>query len=60
MCKKVIKLDRDEIMRRLEGKAKKVLSILDGVYIIFSDKVELSYDEFLEINNTFKPMLGLT
>lgn len=59
MCKEVLKLSRDEIIRRLEGKAKKVLSILDGVYIIFNDKVEMSYDEFLEINNTFKPILGL-
>lgn len=59
MCKEVLKLSRDEIIRRLEGKVKKVSPILDGVYIIFNDKVEMSYDEFLEMNNTFKPILDL-
>lgn len=59
MYKEVLKLSRDEIIRRLEGKAKKVCPILDGVYIIFNNKVEMTYDEFLEMNNTFKPILDL-
>ncbi|MDO4691163.1 MAG: hypothetical protein Q4A58_07715 [Fusobacterium sp.] len=59
MYKEVLKLSRDEIIRRLEGKAKKVFPMLDGVYIIFNNKVEMTYDEFLEMNNTFKPILDL-
>lgn len=59
MCKEVIRLSRDEIIKRLEGKAQKVFSLLDGVYIIFSDKVEMSYEEFKEINDIYKPILGL-
>ncbi|MCF0162846.1 MAG: helicase [Fusobacterium necrophorum] len=59
MCKEVIRLSRDEIIKRLEGKAQKVFSLLDGVYIIFNDKVEMSYEEFKEMNDIYKPILGL-
>ncbi len=59
MCEELIKLSRDKIIKRLEGKVQKVVPLLDGVYIIFSDKSELPYEEFKEINDTFKLILGL-
>ena len=42
-----------------EGKAKKVLLLEKGIYIIFNDKVDISYEEFVEMNETFKPLLNL-
>ena len=30
-----------------------------GIYIIFDDKADLTYEEFVEMNSTFKPLLGL-
>ena len=55
---KLIKVSKEELLKRLEGKAKKVL-LERGIYIIFNDKVDISYEEFVEMNETFKPLLGL-
>jgi len=30
-----------------------------GIYIIFNDKADISYEEFVEMNETFKTLLGL-
>ena len=57
--KKLIKVPKEELLKRLEGKAKKVLLLEKGVYIIFNDKADISYEEFVEMNETFKPLLGL-
>ena len=57
--KKLIKVPKEELLKRLEGKAKKVLLLEKGIYIIFNDKADISYDEFVEMNETFKPLLGL-
>ena len=56
---KLIKVPKEELLKRLEGKAKKVLILEKGIYIIFNDKADISYDEFVEMNETFKPLLGL-
>lgn len=56
---KLIKVSKEELLKRLEGKAKKVLLLEKGVYIIFNDKADISYEEFVEMNETFKPLLGL-
>ncbi len=56
---KLIKVPKKELLKRLEGKAKKVLLLEKGVYIIFNDKADISYEEFVEMNETFKPLLGL-
>ena len=56
---KLIKVSKKELLKRLEGKAKKVLLLEKGVYIIFNDKADISYEEFVEMNETFKPLLGL-
>ena len=55
---KLIKVSKEELLKRLEGKAKKVL-LERGIYIIFNDKADISYEEFVEMNETFKPLLGL-
>jgi len=57
--KKLIKVPKEELLKRLEGKAKKVLLLEKGIYIIFNDKVDISYEEFVEMNETFKPLLNL-
>ena len=57
--KKLIKVSKEELLKRLEGKAKKVLLLEKGIYIIFNDKADISYEEFVEMNETFKPLLGL-
>ena len=56
---KLIKVPKEELLKRLEGKAKKVLILEKGIYIIFNDKADISYDEFIEMNETFRPLLGL-
>ena len=56
---KLIKVSKEELLKRLEGKAKKVLLLERGIYIIFNDKADISYEEFVEMNETFKPLLGL-
>ena len=57
--KKLIKVPKEERLKRLEGKAKKVLLLEKGIYIIFNDKADISYEEFVEMNETFKPLLNL-
>ena len=56
--KKLIKVPKEELLKRLEGKAKEVL-LEKGIYIIFNDKSDISYEEFVEMNETFKPLLNL-
>ena len=56
---KLIKVPKEELLKRLEGKAKKVLLLEKGIYIIFNDKADISYEEFVEMNETFKTLLGL-
>ena len=56
---KLIKVSKEELLKRLEGKAKKVLLLEKGIYIIFNDKADISYEEFVEMNETFKPLLNL-
>ena len=57
--KKLIKVPKEELLKRLEGKAKKVLLLEKGIYIIFNEKADISYEEFVEMNETFKPLLNL-
>ena len=56
---KLIKVPKEELLERLKGKAKGVLLLEKGIYIIFNDKADITYEEFVEMNNTFKPLLGL-
>ena len=56
---KLIKVPKEELLIKLKGKAKGVMLLEKGIYIIFNDKADITYEEFVEMNNTFKPLLGL-
>ena len=56
---KLIKVPKEELVERLKGKANEVLLLERGIYIIFNDKADITYEEFVEMNNIFKPLLGL-
>ena len=56
---KLIKILKEELLERIKGEAKGVLLLEKGIYIIFNDKADITYEEFVEMNNTFKPLLGL-
>ena len=56
---KLIKVPKEELVERLKGKANEVLLLEKGIYIIFNDKSDITYEEFVEMNNIFKPLLGL-
>jgi hypothetical protein len=60
LCKLALGYDRDEVIRRLQGKVPLVMPLMDGVYTVFSDNPDLTYEEFVAINDRFKPVLGLT
>ena len=44
----------EKLEQLYEGKAKKVLLLERGIYIIFNDKADISYEEFVERNNCWK------
>ena len=56
---KLIKVPKEELLEKLKGEAKGVMLLEKGIYIIFNDKADITYEEFVEMNNTFKPLLGL-
>ena len=56
---KLIKVPKEELLEKLKRKAKGVMLLEKGIYIIFNDKADITYEEFVEMNNTFKPLLGL-
>jgi hypothetical protein len=60
LCQRALGYDRDEVIRRLQGKVPLVMPLMDGVYTVFSDNPDLTYEEFVAINDRFKPVLGLT
>ena len=56
---KLIKIPKEELLEKLKGKANEVQLLEKGIYIIFNDKADITYEEFVEMNNIFKPLLGL-
>ena len=56
---KLIKIPKEELLIKLKNKAKGVLLLEKGIYIIFNDKADITYEEFVEMNNIFKPLMGL-
>jgi hypothetical protein len=59
LCQRALGYGRDEVIRRLEGQVPRVIPLKDGVYTVFNDDPNLSYEEFVAINDKFKPILGL-
>ena len=56
---KLIKIPKEELLEKLKGKANEVQLLEKGIYIIFNDKADITYEEFVEMNNIFKPLLRL-
>ena len=56
---KLIKISKEELLIKLKDIAKGVLLLEKGIYIIFNDKADITYEEFVEMNNIFKPLMGL-
>ena len=59
LCQRALGYGRDEVIRRLQGKVPRVEPLMDGVYVVFNDDPALSYEAFVQINECFKPLLGL-
>jgi hypothetical protein len=59
LCQRALGYDRDEVIRRLQGKVPLVMPLMDGVYTVFNDDSDLSYEEFADFNDRLKPVLGL-
>jgi hypothetical protein len=58
-CVRALGYDRDEVIRRLDGKVPLVRPLLDGVYCVLNDDPNISYDEYYAMNVTIKGLLDL-
>jgi hypothetical protein len=59
LCHRALGYGPEEVIARLEGVCPLVTPVLDGVYVVLNDDPRMTYDEYVEMNNTIKPMLGL-
>ncbi|MBK8158580.1 MAG: hypothetical protein IPK59_07360 [Rhodospirillaceae bacterium] len=59
LCQRALGFGRDEVIRRLNGKVSLVKPLMDGVYIVFNDNPDLTFEEFCAVNDRFKPILGI-
>ena len=59
LCERALGYGPEEVVRRLEGQVPQVRMLNDGVYTVFNDDKNLSFEDFLAFNDRFKPILGL-
>jgi hypothetical protein len=59
LCRKALGYGPDEVIRRLDGHVPLVRPLMDGVYTVFNDNTDLTFEEFCAFNDRFKPVLGL-
>jgi len=59
LCHKAMGFGRDEVISRLDGKVPLVKPLRHGVYVVFSDNPDLSFEEYCAYNERLKPILGL-
>ena len=59
LCQRALGYGRDEVIKRLSGKVPLVRPLMDGVYVVFSDNPDLTFEEFCAYNDRLKPVLGL-
>lgn len=59
LCQRALGYGRDEVIKRLTGKVPLVRPLMDGVYIVFNDNPDLTFEEFCAYNDALKPVLGL-
>ena len=59
VCRRAMGYSRDEVVKRLTGKVPLVKPLMDGVYVVFNDNPDLTFEEFCAYNDRLKPVLGL-
>lgn len=59
ICRRALGYGRDEVVERLTGKVPLVRPLMDGVYVVFNDNPDLTFEEFCAYNDRLKPVLGL-
>jgi hypothetical protein len=59
LCQRALGYGRDEVTKRLTGKVPLVQPLMDGVYVVFNDNPDLTFEEFCAYNDRLKPVLGL-
>jgi hypothetical protein len=59
LCQRALGYGRDEVIKRLSGKVPLVRPLMDGVYVVFNDNPNLTFEEFCAYNDRLKPVLGL-
>ncbi|MBI2253539.1 MAG: hypothetical protein HYU58_02850 [Proteobacteria bacterium] len=59
LCQRALGYGRDEVIKRLTGKVPLVQPLMDGVYVVFNDNPDLTFEEFCAHNDRLKPVLGL-
>ena len=59
LCQRALGYGRDEVIKRLTGKVPLVRPLMDGVYVVFNDNPDLTFEEFCAYNDALKPVLGL-
>jgi hypothetical protein len=59
LCQRALGYGRDEVIKRLTGRVPLVQPLMDGVYVVFDDNRDLTFEEFCAYNDRLKPVLGL-
>lgn len=59
LCLKALGYGSDEVIKRLGDKVIKAERLVDGVYLVLNDDPNITYDQFVEMNEKYKPILGL-
>jgi hypothetical protein len=59
LCQRALGYSPQEVIVRLEGHVPCVHPLMDGVYLVLNEEPQLEYSEFLQMNGTYKPLLGL-
>jgi hypothetical protein len=59
LCRRALGYDPDEVIARLHGRVPRAERLMDGVYTVLNDSPEMSYADFVEMNEKIKPILGL-
>ncbi|HWI27033.1 MAG TPA: hypothetical protein VN668_08680 [Stellaceae bacterium] len=60
LCRRALGYGPEEVIRRLDGQVPRVEPLMDGVYTVFNDDPDLTYDDFVAMNERYKRILGLT
>lgn len=59
LCRRALGFGPEEVIRRLKDVAVLAQPLMDGVYLVLNDNPKLTYEEFVDMNERIKPMLGL-